>query len=728
MRQPYIFVIQGDISRLQADALVFSTSTTRRGAGRLMDAFKSHVPGFEAALSAVEITEHGQTAWLELPASEHRPRGVVVVATIDREKANAASVERATRSAIEHALRQLEALGLDRKRIAMPSLGTGEGSAREQARSLARVQMRVAAETIADRGDVELIIVAYDALAYQRFIEARARLRTEHPWLEPPRLRDPSTRHLATAIRARECVLFVGSGLSIGAGLPSWDELISGFLDDFPEFRQALLSRSLERLPDHLPEKVRELVERELARGMKLKFDDYLDVAEWYHLAALAQNRDESHVHRVNALYGPSQTEHILPTVSHYLLMQLPFRIIITTNYDDLIERTLRCLRRGWLRVVTDEDVPQTGRQGTVSVVKFHGHATAETRAPERNAIVLTREEYDTFFERYRAKGLLLEGLLLNHHFFFVGYSRTDSDFQHIYGRVADMLDAARRRAFATSLEREDTRTLREQRREHLELFTWDEEHGHDRLSAMLRWLDGLAELAAGTPVTFLLENDPEEHPHLTSVYGSLQNLGEQLEGLEKSPLLTGEVEVCERILDALMDLGWEPRTVSLSRLWENLADRTDALEARRRLLTKAWSAAHRGRVDRVLEERLRHLDAGEDARSGVDGEPTRVGLAGLIARLDPHVHAEILRANGRLEANRDPELLESHLIIKLDKASSRLKDHLQQQAGIEARSGDRHWVLSVPRKQIPELSLKGWEPQAPPTNDGDLPPGAVPG
>ena len=55
------------------------------------------------------------------------------------------------------------------------------------------------------------------------------------------------------------------------------------------------------------------------------------------------------------------------------------------------------------------------------------------------------RFDYATFFERRPAMAILLEGLLLNQTFFFVGYSLRDPNFRQVFSRIARMLREARR-------------------------------------------------------------------------------------------------------------------------------------------------------------------------------------------------------------------------------------------------------------------------------------------
>src|SRR5439155_9433890 len=135
---------------------------------------------------------------------------------------------------------------------------------------------------------------------------------------------------------AGECVLFVGAGLSRGAGLPDWGELIDRLAADL-----------------HVKPPGR---------------FDYLDLAQW-HRERFGQEALAAVVRET--FHDPARA--VRPTLAHYLLLSLPIRLVITTNYDDLLERALAGLKRYPQRVVHQEEVPGTGRGLGVHVVKLHG-------------------------------------------------------------------------------------------------------------------------------------------------------------------------------------------------------------------------------------------------------------------------------------------------------------------------------------------------------------------
>src|SRR5262249_25083180 len=240
----------------------------------------------------------------------------------------------------------------------------------------------------------------------------------------------PDLAELATqveeSVRGRRCVLFIGSGLSTAAGFPSWDLLNERLADALGILKDREAGEEFERRK----------------RGL----DYSLDVAQWY---ADRHARDDpgALTRQVCATYGNTDGRPIRPTVAHYLLMSLPARLILTTNYDDLLEQALLGLRRYPEKIVQREHIPRTAGGAAVPVVKFHGDAHTGAR------VVLRRDDYDRFFLDHPDMDLLLRGLLLNHTFLFVGYSLRDPNFLQIYNHVRHILGECQRRAFVVTVE-----------------------------------------------------------------------------------------------------------------------------------------------------------------------------------------------------------------------------------------------------------------------------------
>jgi hypothetical protein len=93
------------------------------------------------------------------------------------------------------------------------------------------------------------------------------------------------------------------------------------------------------------------------------------------------------------------------------------------------------------------------------NVLKIHG----DLSTPEE--IVLTRTDYDRYFEHRPAVATLLRGLLLNRTFVFIGYSLRDPNLNIILNEVRSLLKDARRPCYAIVFEatEEEVRNCKDQ-------------------------------------------------------------------------------------------------------------------------------------------------------------------------------------------------------------------------------------------------------------------------
>ncbi|WP_224361488.1 SIR2 family NAD-dependent protein deacylase [Hyalangium versicolor] len=210
---------------------------------------------------------------------------------------------------------------------------------------------------------------------------------------------------LVRYIQEKRCVVFVGAGLSAGAGLPTWGALLEMGIDE--------VVRSLPEGEEHQDE-LRELVKR----------GKLLEVAEFC--------RD-----KLGPAYHQFLTEKVrgdqatLPA-THDVLMQLPFSAWVTTNYDKLLERAYSKVLGGYPRTLTHKDTEPLGRllfEGGRFILKAHG----DIDRPD--TVVLTSHDYSEIIHANPAFNEAFSGLLLSKALFFVGYSLSDPDFRLLMDR-----------------------------------------------------------------------------------------------------------------------------------------------------------------------------------------------------------------------------------------------------------------------------------------------------
>lgn len=578
-----IFVVQGDISRFAADAVAYSTSTQLATDGFLYSAFQRNVAGFEEAFSRLGETHGGRCQvgdafWLPLPnRAGLKPKGVVVTPSAGRgpspEEKRPAAVAAALTTAVEHLPRPGK--GDSSLLVALPTFGFGLGGDRWRRMESGRSQLLAADNILKKHPQLSVAFVAYTADSYQVLLLARREAGLEQDDL----LQAPPVAELINALRKSECVVFVGAGLSQEAGLPGWERFIHHLAED-------------------------------LGAPPTSGLEHFLDVAQWY----VERKGEERLADRIRGFYGPGAAR---PTLPHYLLMSLPVRVVITTNYDDLLEQSLEGLRR-YPTVIKDEgDVARTGHGEGVSVVKLHGDAASSRR------FVLSRDDFDRFMRQRPAMASLLEALLLNHSFFFVGYGLRDPNFRQIYGRIADMLQNAQRKAFAVTVDPTSEITPfveRQWANKGVHLLPMPGATLAERVRNLWRFLDQLAN--AVSPRSLFLTNDAgftgvtDEAPRLETLRELLRDqIGGEVERIIReidSAATDRELRLTAQVLGFLTEHGWRPSgKLSLTNLWERLARRIDDPYEKQRLLIRALRHAEHNRDIVRLRQHLAELDRG---------------------------------------------------------------------------------------------------------------------
>lgn len=279
-------------------------------------------------------------------------------------------------------------------RFALPVVGSAKGGGNQRRGDLLKGLVRTLQE-LAHEHDVDIILVTASDKAYAAAQRARtgslgsADL-TQYWGLDNRALIDKA-KVLAESAIERHLVLFLGSGVSAGAGLPTWARLLDGL---------AAAAGLGEDVRKHLREKdardYATLIERRMTERQRRLRDQ---IAE--DLAAQCYS------------------------LQHGLLASLPSKEAVTTNFDTLFEVAATTGRRK-LAVLPNDPRDSGGRW----LLKMHGSIDD----PDR--IVITRSDFLDMPRQYGALLGLVQGLLLMRHMMFVGYSLKDEDFQELIYEV----------------------------------------------------------------------------------------------------------------------------------------------------------------------------------------------------------------------------------------------------------------------------------------------------
>jgi hypothetical protein len=240
----------------------------------------------------------------------------------------------------------------------------------------------------------------------------------------------PAIDHrLMTAIKDGNCVAFVGAGFSAAAGFPQWQELIRKVADPIPDSdKDGQWVKVISLLDSH-----RGPSNRELEMAAQLLFDALGEQVFCERLST--------------GLSGKDLPDAMQSRLKH--LRGIPFRAIVTTNFDPLIpgeppsaedyRRLLRPRRppSPWREAVTRVALGQDPLRHTSSdadsiVVQLHG----QLKKP--SSLVLTRSQYRHRLYADPAYLTVLRSLLATSTVLFLGYSLTDAYLNELRSELVE--------------------------------------------------------------------------------------------------------------------------------------------------------------------------------------------------------------------------------------------------------------------------------------------------
>lgn len=147
-------------------------------------------------------------------------------------------------------------------------------------------------------------------------------------------------------------------------------------------------------------------------------------------------------------------------SANHRRLNRLGVRTWITTNYDNLLEQTLTQCNQTYNIITQDQGIPYTSSVQT-TLVKLHGSCNQ----PE--TLIVTRQDYDTYFRRFPRIKEKLNSLLVDKTFLFVGYTPSDPSLNWILKELAFDLQQHQRPAYIVLFDTDEF-TLQDLRLQHI--------------------------------------------------------------------------------------------------------------------------------------------------------------------------------------------------------------------------------------------------------------------
>lgn len=276
--------------------------------------------------------------------------------------------------------------GTDRRAlplVVLPVVGIGAGGFGDERGAVIRGLLDVAEEVVREH-PVDIAFVTPDP-AVHGAVQHLRRQRAQWP-LVAGKL--DLVRALADRARSGELALFLGAGVSIPAGLPSW---------------RGLLQECVKRSPD--------------VAASQLDGLDPLDQAE-----LLRRAMGEDFEKTIAELCTTQQH-----AIAHALLASLGCHEVVTTNFDRCFELAAEAAS-STPTLVMPWEVPH-GRQPWL--LKLHGDADRP------GSIVLTRRHFVRYDASSRPAASVLQALLLTRHLLVVGASLTDDNLLRLTHEVA---------------------------------------------------------------------------------------------------------------------------------------------------------------------------------------------------------------------------------------------------------------------------------------------------
>jgi tetratricopeptide (TPR) repeat protein len=149
-----------------------------------------------------------------------------------------------------------------------------------------------------------------------------------------------------------------------------------------------------------------------------------------------------SRAHLLDVLAQHVPNDDFEPGMAYKKLVDIPWHAIVTTNYDDLLERAFQD-RRSIRRIIWDADLTQRRSPNDLPVIKMHGDLQS------RDSIVLTEDDYHQYNDKRPGMVVKIRQLLVEHPLLFVGFGFSDPNVGAVDRWIRDTIHRVRLPALA---------------------------------------------------------------------------------------------------------------------------------------------------------------------------------------------------------------------------------------------------------------------------------------
>ena len=210
-----------------------------------------------------------------------------------------------------------------------------------------------------------------------------------------------SIKNIQKAIENNKLVIFVGAGVSRNSGIPTWPELIKELAKDLGIRAKGKDSEGNDVFGN----------------------DEFLKIPQYYYNE---RNEKEYYDKIKEVLDKDSQ-----PNEIHKIIFELNPTHIITTNYDNLLEKQARQIQTNIKYCKAANDIELSTAPNCNFIIKMHG---------EFDNIVLKESDYDAYSNNFKLTETYVKGLFATHTILFVGFSAEDSNIRRILQWIKDII------------------------------------------------------------------------------------------------------------------------------------------------------------------------------------------------------------------------------------------------------------------------------------------------
>jgi len=226
---------------------------------------------------------------------------------------------------------------------------------------------------------------------------------------------------LQTAFQNDQLVLFLGAGVSLASGMPSWSNLLNRLTNLLVKEHLSVIAsaENEDEVIDYFKSEAPDsplITARILRDSLGDKFPDYVRRALYENYKTTTSS---ALVKEIGGLCVPERARQGLVAVVNY-------------NFDEILEQELERRSVSYLVVISEDDTPSPNE---LPIYHPHGFLPFKEKltSKHRNSLVLSEEAYHSqFIDPYSWTNITQLNLLRNNVCLFVGLSMTDPNLRRL--------------------------------------------------------------------------------------------------------------------------------------------------------------------------------------------------------------------------------------------------------------------------------------------------------